>query len=71
MTDRNDFLINGRNLQTRVKSPVDPAVGDGKYLRRPSAARGEAALRAFIERQDRNEFINLVSPIGYDDSNIL
>ena len=45
---------------------VSPAVGDGEYLRRPSAAHGEPALRAYIERQDQNKFINLASQIGYD-----
>ena len=33
VTDRDDFLINGSNSQTRVKSLVCPAVGDGEYLR--------------------------------------
>ena len=33
VTDRDDFLINGSNSQTRVKSLVGPAVGDGEYLR--------------------------------------
>ena len=70
VTDRNDFPINGSNSQTLVKSLVGPAVGDGESLRRPSVAHGEPALRAYIERQDRNEFINLASQIGYDGSNI-
>ena len=70
MTNRNDFFINGNNLRTRVKSPVGPALGDGKYLRRPSAAHGKPALRAYIKRQDSNEFINLASRIGFDGSNI-
>ena len=70
MTDQNGFLINGSNSQTRVKSLVGLAVGDGEYLRRPSVARGEPALRAYIERQDSNKFINLASQIGYDGSNI-
>ena len=70
MTDRNDFPINGSNSQTQVKSLVGPAVGDGEFLRRPSATHGEPALRAYIELQDRNEFINLASQIGYNGSNI-
>ena len=70
VTDRNDFPINGSNSQTLVKSLVGPAVGDGESLRRPSVAHGEPALRAYIERQDRNEYINLASQIGYDGSNI-
>ena len=70
VTDRNDFPINGSNSQTRVKSLVGPAVGDGESLRRPSVAHGEPALRAYIERQDRNEYINLASQIGYDGRNI-
>ena len=70
VTDRNKFLVNGSSSQTRVKSFVGPAVGDGESLRRPSAAQGEPALRAYIERQDRNEFIYLTSLIGYDGSNI-
>ena len=49
---------------------MGPAVGDGKYLRRPSTAHCEPALRAYIERQDRNEFINLASQVAYDGSNI-
>ena len=53
MTDRNDFLVNGSNSQTRVRSLVGPAVGDGEYLRRSSAAHGEPALRAYIERLDQ------------------
>ena len=64
------IFLNGSNLQTRVKSLVGPAVGDGEYLRRPSVARGEPALPAYIERQDSNEFINLASQIGYDGSYI-
>ena len=70
VTDRNDLPINGSNSQTLVKSLVGPAVGDGESLRRPSVAHGEPALRAYIERQDRNEFINLASQIGYDGRNI-
>ena len=70
MTDQNDFLVNGSNSQTRLKSLVSPVVGDGEYLRRPSAAHGEPALRAYIEYQDRNEFINLASQIGYHGRNI-
>ena len=70
MTDQNDFLINGSNSQTLVKSLVGHAVGDGEYLGLPSAAHGEPALRAYIERQGRNEFINLASQIHYDSSNI-
>ena len=70
MTDRNEFPINSSNSQTLVKSLVGPAVGDGESLRRPSVAHGEPALRASIERQDRNEFINLASQMGYDGSNI-
>ena len=70
MTNRNDFPIYGSNSQTLVKSLVGPAVGDGESLRRPSVAHGELALRAYIERQDRNEYINLASQIGYDSSNI-
>ena len=70
VTDRKDFPINGSNSQTLVKSLVGPAVGDGESLRRPSVAHGEPALRAYIERQDRNEFINLASQIGYDGRNI-
>ena len=70
MTDRNDFPINGSNSQTPVKSLVDPAVGDGESLRRPSVDLGEPALRAYIERQGRNEFINLASQMGHDGSNI-
>ena len=69
-TDGNDFSVNGSNSQTRVRSLLGPAVGDGEYLRRPSVAHGEPALRACIDRQDRNEFINLASQIGYDGSNI-
>ena len=53
-----------------MKSLVGPAVGDGGYTRRPSAAHSEPALRACIEHQDRNEFINFASQIGYDGSNI-
>ena len=70
MTDRNDFLINGSDFETRVKSPVGPAVGDREYLKRLSAANGESTLCAYIERQDRNEFTNLASQIGCEDSNI-
>ena len=70
VTDQNDFPINGSNSQTRVKWLVGPAVGDGKSFRRPSAANGEPALRTYIERQDKNEFINLASQIGYDGGNI-
>ena len=70
VTDRNDFPINGSNSQTLVKSLVGLAVGDGESLRRPSVAHGEPALRAYIERQDRNEYINLASQIGYDGRNI-
>ena len=70
VTDRNDFPLNGSNSQTLVKSLVGPAVGDGESLRLPSVAHGEPALRAYIERQDRNEFINLASQIGYDGRNI-
>ena len=51
-----------------MKSLVGPAVGDVEYLRRPAA--GEPALRAYIERQDRNEFINFALQIGYDGSDI-
>ena len=68
MTDRNDFPMNGSNSQTLVKSLVGPAVGDGESLRRPSVAHGEPALRAYIERQDRNKYINLASQIGYNGS---
>ena len=70
LTNRNNFPINGSNSQTRVKSLVGPAVGDGESLRRPSIAHGEPALRAYIERQDRNEYVNLASQIDYDGSNI-
>ena len=70
VTDRHDFPMNGSNSQTRVKSLVGPAVGDGESLIRPSVAHGEPALLAYIERQDRNEYINLASQIGYDGRNI-
>ena len=53
-----------------MKSLVSPAVGDGEYLRRPSAAHGQPALCAYIEHQNANECINLPSQIGYDGSNI-
>ena len=61
MTDQNDFLSNGSNSQTRRKSVVRSDVGNGEYLGRPSAAHGESALHAYIERQDRNQFTNLAS----------
>ena len=53
-----------------MKSLVGPAVGDCKCLRRLFAVHGERALRAYIERQHRNEFINRSSQMGYDGSNI-
>ena len=52
VTDRNDFPINGSNLQTRVKSLMGPAVGDGESLRRPSVADGKMALRALISNAE-------------------
>ena len=57
VTDRNDFPVSGSSFRTRVKSLVGPAVGNGEYLRRLSAGHGKPALRVYIERQDRNEFI--------------
>ena len=53
-----------------MKLLVGPAVGDGEYSRRPSAGHDKPAFRACIESQDRNEFVNLASQIGYDSSNI-
>ena len=44
MNDRNDSPINGSNSQTRLKFLVGSAVGDGEYIRRPSAAHGEPAF---------------------------
>ena len=49
MTDQNDFSINCSNSQTRVKSLVGPAVGDGEYLRRPFVAHGKPALASLYQ----------------------
>ena len=48
-------------------------MGTDSCLRGKYAAQGDdihSALHAYLERQGRNEFINLASQVGYDGTNI-
>ena len=36
-----------------------------------SKSNPNAALNAYLERQGRNEYINLATQVGYDDANIV
>ena len=48
-------------------------VGTGSSLRGKYAAQGDdthSALHSYLERQGRNEYINLASQVGYDGTNI-